>query len=128
MFKQKIIASVAVIATLVFTTGLTGFAFAKKPKKSAKFTARIENISDKDGLTASDGMKFPFALSPGLYLISNGKTEIFRAGKKAGAELESQAEDGDPSSIAKKFSPKVGSINEGVFLSTSSSFARKRAG
>ena len=29
--------------------------------------------------------------------------------------MESQAEDGDPSLIAKKFSPKVGSINEGVF-------------
>lgn len=115
MFKQKLIASIAVIATLILTTGLTGLASARKPKKSAKFTVRIENISDKGGLTASDGTKFPFALSPGVYLISNGKTEIFRAGKKAGAELESQAEDGDPSLLAKKFAPKVGSVNEGVF-------------
>ena len=112
MFKQKFIASVALAATLVLSAGLTGLAFAGKPKKSAKFTVRIENISDKEGQTAADGTKYPFALSPGLYIVSNGKTEIFRSGKKAGPELESQAEDGDPSLLAKRFAAKSG---EGVF-------------
>lgn len=115
MFKQKFIASVAMIATLVLAAGTTGSAFAGKPKRSAKFTVRIENISDKDGLSGADGTRYPFALSPGLFLVSNGKTEAFKAGKKAGPELETQAEDGDPGLLLKKFAPKVGSVNEGIF-------------
>jgi len=67
---------------------------------ATKFKVRVENISDPEGMAASNGTKFPFALSPGMFVLSAKKAPLFTEGKPAGANgLEMQAEDGDPSGL-----------------------------
>ena len=67
-----------------------------------KFTVRIENISSADGMKASDGMKWPFALSPGLCIVHTNAAPVFSSGKKdRGKGLEAQAESGNPAALAK---------------------------
>jgi hypothetical protein len=64
-----------------------------------KFTVRIENISSAEGQVASDGTKWPFALSPGMFVL-NEKNVLFTEGKRAKANgLEAQAEDGNPAGL-----------------------------
>ena len=75
---------------------------AKRNAAGAKFTVRVENISDPAGMTASNGVKFPFALSPGMFVLSTKNAPLFTEGKAARANgLEMQAEDGDPSGLVK---------------------------
>ena len=115
MFKQKFILSVAVIATLLGGTLGSAFAIDHKVKKQATFKVRVENISDTGGIAAQDGTKYPFALSPGFYTLSDNKMDLFKDGKKASAALEAQAEDGNPELFAKKFLTVLGSLYIGVF-------------
>ncbi len=95
MSKQKFIAGVALVLALIVGTQFTATAFANG-KKKAVFKVRIENISDKAGVTANDGSKYPFALSPGLYTVTASNLDLFTVGTKASDGLESQAEDGNP--------------------------------
>jgi hypothetical protein len=67
--------------------------------KQTKFTVRVENISLPDGQTASNGSKWSFALSPGLWVLHDKKAGLFTEGRRASKGLESQAEDGDPSQL-----------------------------
>ena len=115
MLKKNFIIAAAFLTALFLGLQANGFAFAKKPKKQAKFKVRIENISNGEGLTAQDGTKYPFAVSPGLFVVTNKKMDFFKAGRKAGAGLEAQAEDGNPEILAKKLLTKVGSLFTGVF-------------
>jgi hypothetical protein len=52
-------------------------AVATRKVESMKFKVRVENISNPEGMTASNGMKFPFALSPGLFGLSDQKAPLF---------------------------------------------------
>ena len=52
-------------------------------------------------MTASNGEKFPFALSPGMFVLSDKKAALFTEGKSARSGLEMQAEDGDPIGISR---------------------------
>lgn len=113
MFGKKLLTAAAIITGLFFG-GLTTEVFAGA-KKEAKFKVRIENVSDNSGLAASDGTKYPFALSPGLFILSNKKMDFFKAGKKADEALERQAEDGSPEVLAKRLLTRIGSINLGIF-------------
>lgn len=75
-------------------------AVATRKAEATKFTVRVENVSNPEGMTASNGEKFPFALSPGLFVLSEKKAALFTEGKPARHNgLEMQAEDGDPSGI-----------------------------
>lgn len=66
---------------------------------TTKFTVRIENISSADGQTAADGNRWPFALSPGMFVL-NQKNPLFTEGKAAKTNgLEAQAEDGNPAGL-----------------------------
>ena len=47
-----------------------------------RFTIRIDNISSPDGMKASDGTKWPFALSPGLCIVHTNNAPLFASGKK----------------------------------------------
>lgn len=88
---------------------------AKKRARTATFRVRIENVSTADGQTAKDGTRWPFALSPGLYVAGAKPVALFREGKKASAGLESQAEDGDPSGLAQALGALRRGGHHGVF-------------
>lgn len=65
-----------------------------------KFKVRVENVSNPEGMTASNGEKVPFALSPGLFVLTEKSAPLFSEGKPARKNgLEMQAEDGDPSGL-----------------------------
>lgn len=113
--KQKFITALAAAAVLVFGIQTSGLAFAGKAKKQATFTVRVENISDPAGLLTEGGERYPFALSPGLFVVGRKKRHFFDEGKKADAALELQAEDGNPETLSKKLLTRVGSIDMGIF-------------
>ncbi len=96
MLKYTLFLSLAVLAFLATPS------FAQMSKnKEVKFIVRIENISSKDGQTASNGVKWPFALSPGLWVLHEREVRLFREGNPAINGLEPQAEHGDPSDLVK---------------------------
>lgn len=111
MMKQKFVVGLIVLAVLVL--GIQANVYAKK--RSATFKVRIENISNSDGLAAADGSRYPFALSPGMFVVTNEKTDFFKAGKKAKNGLEAQAEDGNPELLSKNLLTLVGSSKMGIF-------------
>ena len=76
---------------------------AKKAARQVTFKVRIENISSPEGQAAADGTRWPFALSPGLYVVSEKGAVLFKEGRRAGAGLEAQAEDGNPEALVKSF-------------------------
>jgi len=96
MLKRKFFLGLAALALLAAPT------LAQTSKgKEVKFTVRIENISSADGQTASNGAKWPFALSPGLWVVHEREVRLFREGLPAVNGLEAQAEDGNPGDLAK---------------------------
>jgi hypothetical protein len=113
MFKQKFVAAIMFIAALI--AGVQTEAFATNRKAKATFKVRIENVSAGEGLLTSNGARYPFALSPGLFTVSVNNVEFFDVGKKAGDGIEAQAEDGNPEVLYKKFLTRVGSVNMGIF-------------
>jgi hypothetical protein len=115
MLKQRFIGGLAVVAALVLGVQANSFALAKKVKKQATFTVRVENISDPDGLETDGDKKYPFALSPGLFLVNKKKQYFFAEGKRADMALELQAEDGNPEMLSKKLLTRVGSTYMGIF-------------
>jgi hypothetical protein len=52
-----------------------------------KFTVRIENVSSADGQVAKDGTKWPFALSPGLWVVHEREVRLERGIAHAGHQL-----------------------------------------
>jgi len=90
---------------------------ATRKAGATTFTVRVENISDPAGMTASNGAKFPFALSPGMFVLSPKNAPLFTEGKPARANgLEMQAEDGDPSGLVKSLETMHHASNlHGVF-------------
>lgn len=111
MKTMKLFFGLIMIAGLLF--GATASTFAK-PKREMKFKVRIENISTGEQMNPS-GTKYPFALSPGLYVVSDKGMPLFKVGKKATAGIEMQAEDGNPMELDKVLQSKVGSIGLGIF-------------
>lgn len=72
-------------------------AIATRKNEPVKFTVRVENISNAEGTTAANGEKFPFALSPGFFVLSEKNAPLFTEAKPARKNgLEMLAEDGDP--------------------------------
>lgn len=92
-------------------------AIATRKVGPTKFTVRIENVSNPEGMMASNGVRFPFALSPGAFVLGNKNTALFTEGKPSRANgLEMQAEDGDPSGLVKSLEAMHHSSNlHGVF-------------
>lgn len=98
MKHRKLVISILVLAITLIGQFAVATATANRAKQT-KFTVRVENISTPDGQTASDGTKWSFALSPGLWALHDRKSGLFVEGKPASKGLESQAEDGDPSGL-----------------------------
>lgn len=114
MFKIRSLFTIAAIATLVFNAA--AFAVPAAKKRHATFKVRIENISSTDGIAAADGSKYPFAVSPGFYAVTESKFDLFTVGKKAPPGLEAQAEDGDPEMLSDAVTMKGLAGSYGAFL------------
>ena len=91
--------TVSIMAGVMLSVAVIASGNGDKP---AKFTVRIENITQPEAFVATNGVKWSLAYSPGLAVIHTGKAPIFSAGKKDRRKgLEAQSEDGDPSKLAK---------------------------
>src|SRR6266567_5803275 len=113
---QRRIFSLCLIAILAGFQ-LSALAAGRRNGKEVRFTVRIENISNKDGFTASTGTKFPFALSPGLWVV-HGKLDVrlLKMGVRASVNgLEMQAEDGNPEGLVKYLERYHNHMLHGVF-------------
>ena len=97
MKRRKLAIGLALL-TVCYLSQFT-VAVATRKSEPTKFTVRVENISSPEGMTASNGEKFPFALSPGMFVLSDKKAALFTEGKPARSGLEMQAEDGDPAGL-----------------------------
>lgn len=101
--KHRRLAIVLALLGAFYLAQLT-VAVATRKAGPTKFTVRIENISNPEGMVASNGVKFPFALSPGMFVLSTKNAPLFKEKKAAPANgLEMQAEDGDPTGLIKSF-------------------------
>lgn len=114
MIKKKLFLGIAAAAVMLVGFTATELSFAKG-KKTGTFKVRIENIGTGDGLAAADGSRYPFALSPGLYVVNHRKQWFFKEGEMASGGLEQQAEDGNPETLSKSLLTKVGSVYMGIF-------------
>ena len=115
MKRQKLVIGLALLA-VCYLTQFT-IAVATRKVETTKFRIRVENISNPEGMTASNGEKFPFALSPGMFVLSDKNAPLFMEGKPARKNgLEMQAEDGDPAGLVSSFETMHHSSNlHGVF-------------
>ena len=106
-----------ILAVLIAISALSVIALGGSRKGTTKFKVRIENISNADGFTAANGMKWPFAISPGAYSIHRGSgNPLFKLGSYAGnTGLEAQAEDGDPEMLIRVASHHAGVLTNGTF-------------
>jgi hypothetical protein len=114
MLRQKFAAGFTLAIAVVIGIQMNVLAF-EKTKNTKTFKVRIENISSADGVLTDGGVKYPFALSPGLFVVNHRKKYFFQEGDDADAALEALAEDGNPQLLAKKYLTKVGTIFMGVF-------------
>lgn len=118
MFAKML--SVAVGAVL----GLAAVAAANGDKPT-QFAIRVENTTQAEAFTASNGVKWSLAFSPGTAVVHTLKAPIFTAGKKdRGQGLEAQSEDGDPSTLAKSLVGGKGIKSVAVFNTPAGASAR----
>src|SRR6266404_3645150 len=99
MKNRRLVIMLVLLAVAMLGQIAVAKATRHRGAKPTKFSVRIENISTPNGQTASDGTKWSFALSPGLWVLNDKKSGLFTEGKPASKGLESQAEDGDPSGL-----------------------------
>ena len=113
---QRRILSMGLIAILAGFQ-LSALAAGRSNGKEVRFTVRIENIANKDGFTASNGAKFPFALSPGMWVVHNKlDVRLLKVGGKASVNgLEMQAEDGNPEGLIKYLEHYHNQMLHGLF-------------
>jgi hypothetical protein len=117
MKHRKLLIGLALLGAALTAQFVVASAMQTAKGQPTKFTVRVENISNSEGMTASNGVKFPFALSPGLFVLSVKNAPLFTEGKAARANgLEMQAEDGDPSGLVKSLEAMHHASNlHGVF-------------
>ena len=101
--RKLFIGLVAALALLCAQTVTAKPKGAKRAARLVTFKVRIENISNPEGQAASEGTRWPFALSPGLYVVNEKGAVLFREGRRADAGLEAQAEDGNAEALVKSF-------------------------
>lgn len=100
MKHRRLAINLVLLAVAMLGQFAVATATRHRSTKQTKFTVRVENISRPNAQTASDGTKWSFALSPGLWVLNEKKSGLFTEGRAATKGLESQAEDGDPSGLA----------------------------
>lgn len=114
MKLQKLFLAIAACALM----GATFNALANKNNKDkeVKFTVKVENVSSKDLQTASDGSKWPFALSPGFWAVHMQEVRFFNEGKAVTPNgLELQAEDGNSQGMVDFLMGHHSGMQHGIF-------------
>lgn len=115
-FRKSSFALLAMAILIGAQFTFPSFARAKKNGNPVRFTVRIENVSSKDLLAASDGSRFPFALSPGFWAVHEKEVRFFNEGKPAPPNgLETQAEAGNPSGMVDFLMGHHSGMQHGVF-------------
>jgi hypothetical protein len=95
--------------------GIAGIASGNGDQPT-KFTIRVESVTRPDAFTASTGVKWSLAFSPGLAVVHTEKAPVFTSGKKDhGKGLEAQSEDGNPDGLAKSLQGSRGIKSVAVF-------------
>lgn len=115
MFKRQSILWAAALMILFGIYPAAGTFAQMKTDKQVRFTVRIENISNPDGQTASDGSRWPFALSPGMWVVHDREVRLFKVGNPAINGLEAQAEDGNPAELLMTLDAHHGKMLHGLF-------------
>ena len=88
--------------------GMAGMVSANGDQPT-KFSIRVENITQPDAFTASNGTKWSLAFSPGTAVVHTSNAPVFTSGQKdRGKGLEAQSEDGDPSKLAQSLKSAKG--------------------
>jgi hypothetical protein len=101
MKHRRLLINLAVVAAALLAQFAVATATRPRNVTPTRFTVRVENISSADGQIASDGTKWPFALSPGMFVLNAKNRYLFNEGKPATYGLEAQAEDGNPVELVK---------------------------
>lgn len=118
MRNRKILTGLLAFVALIISAQLVvrSSAQPKSKAEATRFKVRVENISSPDGQTASNGEKWPFALSPGMWVLDSKNDPLFTPGKLARANgLEAQAEDGNPEMLFKSFEAHHSPLSIGFF-------------
>ena len=86
------------------------------PAPATRFTIRVENISQGEGLKLSTGGAAPFVSAPVLWVVHTGSANpIFTGGKPdAGIGLELLAETGNPGDLVKSLTGRSGLVSVGA--------------
>lgn len=112
---RKVLHITLVISLVLIVSGFRSGLRAEH-SDATKFKVRIENISNPDGQTASNGTKWPFALSPGVWIVHGKNTPLFTTAKHdRGKGLETQSEDGNPATLAESLKKQPGVKSSGIF-------------
>ena len=94
MYKQILTVAAGMVIGMAGVVSANG-------DKATKFSIRVENVTKPDAFTASNGVKWSLAFSPGTAIVHTENAPIFTSGQKDRAlGLEAQSEDGDPSKLA----------------------------
>ena len=64
MKHRKLLIVLALLGAALTAQFVLASAMQTAKGQPTKFTVRVENISNPEGMTASNGDRFPFALSP----------------------------------------------------------------
>lgn len=99
MKHRRLLINLALVVAALLAQFAVATATLHRNTTPTKFTVRVENVSRAEGQTASDGTKWPFALSPGMFVLNARDWILFKEGKPAATGLEAQAEDGDPAGL-----------------------------
>jgi hypothetical protein len=88
-------------------------AMAQSSAQPTKFTIKVENISKGEVLKLSNGKSAPFVSAPVLWAVHTGNTNpMFVGGQPdAGKGLETLAETGNPSQLAKSLTAAKGIVS-----------------
>jgi hypothetical protein len=106
------------ISVASFVLIVSGFQPGLRAEHSGvtKFKVPIEYISNPDGQTAPNDTKWPFALSPGIWVVHGKNALLFTKEKHDRCEgLEAQADDGNPAVLAGSLKKQPDVKSSGVF-------------
>lgn len=117
MRQRKLFAVLTLVSLIAIAApSLAGNHRNGRNGNETRFNVRIENVSTKDGFTASNGTRFSVALSPGFWVTHELEVRLFKEGVAATTGIERQAEDGDPSELVKQLMAREhNGMQHGVF-------------